>query len=197
MPSRSKAMRTKSSSGPAGRNRSENLFHTDSPASRIALLGLLTALAVIMGYIEARIPLPLPVPGIKIGLCNIVIVFVLYRFGGLRALLVSLVRVVVIGLLFGSPISMLYGTSGAILSLLGMVLLRKTGHFSVIGVSGAGGALHSLGQILLASLLTGGTAIFRYLPILLLAGEFCGVLIGLVDMILLRRLKSRRNESIL
>ena len=94
----------------------ENLFHTDTPAARIALLGLLTALSVIMGYIEARIPLPLPVPGIKLGLCNIVIVFVLYRFGGLRALPVSLIRVLVIGLLFGTPVSMLYSASGAVVS---------------------------------------------------------------------------------
>ena len=173
------------------------LFHTDSPAAKIALLGLLTALAIVMGYVEYRIPLPLPVPGIKLGLCNIVIVFVLYRFGLLRALLVSLIRVVVIGLLFGTPISMLYAAGGAVLSLTGMWLLKKAGRFSVIGISGAGGALHSLGQILVAAVFTGGTGIFRYLPVLLLSGEFCGVLIGLVVTIVLRRLKIRRNESVI
>lgn len=173
------------------------LFHTDSPAAKIALLGLLTALAVVMGYVEYRIPLPLPVPGIKLGLCNIVIVFVLYRFGFLRALLVSLIRVVVIGLLFGSPISMLYAAGGAIFSILGMLLLKRTGRFSVIGTSGAGGALHSLGQILVAAVLTGGTGIFRYLPVLLITGEICGALIGFVVFVVLRRLKIRRNESVL
>ena len=173
------------------------LFHTDSPAAKIALLGLLTALAIVMGYVEYRIPLPLPVPGIKIGLCNIVIVFVLYRFGVLRALLVSLIRVAVVGLLFGTPISMLYAAGGAVFSLFCMYLLKKTGRFSVIGTSGAGGALHSLGQILVAALLMGGTGIFRYLPILLFAGECCGILIGLVVTIVLRRLKPRRNESVI
>ena len=125
-------------SSPENTARTERgLFHTDSPAAKIALLGLLTALAIVMGYVEYRIPLPLPVPGIKIGLCNIVIVFVLYRFGVLRALLVSLIRVAVVGLLFGTPISMLYAAGGAVFSLFCMYLLKKTGRFSVIGTSGA------------------------------------------------------------
>lgn len=172
-------------------------FRTDTPAARLSLLGLLTALAVIMGYIEYRIPLPLPVPGIKLGLCNIVIVFVLYRFGFLRAFLVSAVRIVIVGLLFGSPISMLYGLGGSLLALLGMRLLKNSGRFSCIGTSAAGGALHSAGQIAVAALLTSGTAVFRYLPVLLLAGEFCGILIGLVVSIVLRRLKSQQNQGII
>ncbi len=173
------------------------LFRTDSPAAKIALLGLLTALAVIMGYIEHRIPLPLPVPGIKLGLCNIVIVFVLYRFGFLRALTVSIIRILVIGFLFGSPVSMFYGFFGALLSLSGMALLMRSGRFSVIGVSAGGGALHSIGQIGAAAILTAGTGIFRYLPVLLLAGEFCGALIGLIDRTVLKRLGKQRNEGII
>ena len=166
-------------------------------AVHVALLGLLAALAIIMGYIEARIPLPLPVPGIKLGLCNIVIVFALYELGFWRALLISLVRVVVIGLLFSGPISIFYALGGALLSLIGMELLRRSGRFSVPALSAAGGALHSIGQILVAAVLTGGTGIFRYLPVLLLTGEFCGLVIGLVDRIILHRLKRYKNQWII
>lgn len=165
---------------------------TDTPAKKLAFLGLLTALAVVMGYVEYLIPLPLPVPGIKLGLCNIIIVFVLWRFGFLHALAVSCVRVVIIGLLFGSPVSMIYGLSGACLSLAGMALLKKAGCFSVTGVSAAGGALHCTGQIAVAVLLTGSSGIVRYLPVLLVSGEFTGAVIGLVDALILKRLAKQQ-----
>ena len=168
----------------------------DSPAKKLAFLGLLTALAVVMGYVEYLIPLPLPVPGIKLGLCNIVIVFVLWRFGFVHALAVSGIRVVITGMLFGSPVSMIYGLCGTVFSLAGMALLKKTRCFSVTGISAAGGALHCTGQIAAAVILTGSTGILRYLPVLLISGEFTGGVIGLVDTLILKRLfKAAANGS--
>ena len=170
-------------------------------AKKVARFGLLAALSLVLGWVDRAIPLTAlldgAVPGIKLGLCNIVIVFALYELGFWRALLISLVRVVVIGLLFSGSISIFYALGGALLSLIGMELLRRSGRFSVPAVSAAGGALHSIGQILVAAVLTGGTGIFRYLPVLLLTGEFCGLVIGLVDRIILHRLKRYKNQWII
>lgn len=156
---------------------------------RIALLGLTVALAMIMSYIEVLFPLNFAVPGIKMGLANIVIVFVLYRMSLIDAVTVSLVRVFLVSLLFGNFMSLAYSLAGAVLSLALMVLLKKTEKFSVVGVSVAGGVMHNAGQILMAVILMGTAQIAYYLPVLVITGTVTGVLIGLVSALVINRVK--------
>lgn len=156
---------------------------------RIALLGLTVALAMIMSYIEVLFPLNFAVPGIKMGLANIVIVFVLYRMSLADAVTVSLVRVFLVSLLFGNFMSLAYSFTGAALSLALMAILKTTEKFSVVGVSIVGGVMHNVGQIAMAVILMGTAQIAYYLPVLVITGTVTGVLIGLVSALVINRVK--------
>lgn len=156
---------------------------------KITLLGLVTALAMIMSYIESFLPLSFAIPGIKMGLANIVIVFVLYRMGIREACLVSAVRVILVSLLFGNVMSLAYSLTGAGVSLVGMGVLRRLDCFSVVGVSVTGAILHNAGQILIAILLLGTKQIAYYFPALAIAGVVTGVCIGVVAGLVMRRME--------
>ena len=153
-----------------------------------ALYGVLIALALIAAYVESLIPFPIPVPGIKLGLANVVVLTVLCLFGPREALAVSVVRIVLSGFLFGNLSAILYSLAGGLLSLLVMVLLRQTGKFGVPGISVAGGVFHNVGQLLAASLVVENFSLFYYFPVLLAAGVLTGGLIGLVVSEILKRL---------
>lgn len=148
---------------------------------KIAYLGLLTALAILLGYVESLIPVDFGIPGVKLGLCNVVIVFVLQLFGWREALLVTVLRVLAIGFLFGNMFSILYSLAGTLLSILVMTVLLRTGFFDLTGVSAAGGTAHNIGQLLAAVILTNGLPILWYLPVLMAAGTATGSLIGVLD----------------
>ena len=156
---------------------------------KIALLGLTISLAMIMSYIEVLFPLSFAVPGIKMGLANIVIVFVLYRMSLKDACIVSLIRVFLVALLFGNTMSLSYSLAGAVLSLALMAILKKTEKFSVVGVSISGGVMHNAGQILMAVILMGTAQIAYYLPVLIITGTVTGVGIGLVAALVIDRVK--------
>ncbi len=155
---------------------------------KLTWLALCVSVAMILSYVESQIPPLTIIPGIKMGLANIAVVFTLYKLGGKEAALISLVRVVLVGLLFGNGASILYSLAGAVLSFLGMLGLKKTGIFSEVAVSVAGGVLHNAGQIAVACWLLGTNAIAYYLPFLILSGVISGVLIGLVAAILVKRI---------
>jgi len=158
---------------------------------KTAFLGLCTALALILAYVEVLLPpLVSAIPGIKMGLPNIIIIFLLYRHGPLPAAAVSLVRVALVALLFGNVMSLLYSLAGAILSLTAMALLRRLDFLSTVGVSVAGGVLHNVGQILMAMLLLGTAELGYYLIVLAISGTIAGVLIGLCGSVLIRRIPS-------
>ena len=154
---------------------------------KVATLGLCVALAMIMSYIESLFPLNFAVPGIKMGLANIVIIFLLYRMGFGAACAVSLIRVFLVSLLFGNVMMMAYSIAGAVLSL--GLLLKKSGKFSVVGVSIAGGVAHNAGQIIMAIILLGAKQIAYYLPVLAVTGTVTGVLIGIAASIVIKRVK--------
>jgi len=158
-------------------------------ASFIARVALMAALALIFSYIEAIIPYSPGVPGIKLGIANIVTVIALYRFGARDAFAVSIIRVVIAGLLFNGLFGMLYSLAGALISLTGMILLKKTDRFSVVGVSMAAGVLHNLGQLLVASALISDLRIFFYFPVLLFSGIAAGIVVGVVAATILRTLR--------
>ena len=156
------------------------------------MLGLTIALAMIMSYIEALVPLSFAVPGIKMGLANIVIIFVLYKIGTKDANLVSLIRVILVSLLFSNVMAMAYSIAGAVLSLSVMWLLKKTDKFSFVGVSIAGGIMHNVGQIIMAVILLGTEQIALYLPVLIITGTVTGVVIGIVSGLVINRFKTIR-----
>lgn len=157
-------------------------------AKRIAYLGMFTALAMVLGWLESLVPIVLVVPGMKLGLANVVTVVILYRFGWKEAGVVNLLRVGLSAVLFGNLSLFLYSLAGAALSLAGMALLKKSDKFSVPVVSVVGGIAHNIGQFIMAILLIENRSLLYYLPFLMLSGLISGVLIGLCGAWLHRHL---------
>ena len=154
---------------------------------RLVLLAMLTAVAMILSYVESLLP-SFGIPGVKMGLANIAVIFALFRFGWKEAAALSLVRVVLVSLLFGSVGAMLYSLAGAVLSLAVMALLRRIDRFSTVGISVAGGVAHNAGQILMAMLILQTKQLLGYLPVLAVSGIAGGVLTGLAAALLIRRI---------
>lgn len=157
-------------------------------AKKTAFYGMFLALALVAGYIEQLIPVNLGVPGVKLGLANIVTMLLLYIAGVPAACLISALRIVLSGFLFGSGFAMVYSAAGVAMSMLVMALLKKTKKFSSVGVSVAGGIFHNVGQIIVAMLVLETKALAYYLPILILSGLAAGILIGILSGILTKRL---------
>ncbi len=147
---------------------------------RVAYCAMLTALAMIFGYVEALIPFGFGIPGIKLGIANIVIVLALYMLPAYQALLIQLARIVLVSFLFGNMAMMIYSLAGGILSFFVMLLLKKAKGFSITGVSIAGGVSHNIGQLAVAVLTVQNVRIAFYAPVLLTAGLLTGCLIGML-----------------
>lgn len=156
--------------------------------NKTAYLGLCLALALICSYVEALIPVPIGIPGVKPGLANIVMVCILYRSGERDAAFISFTRVLLAGFFFGSLYSILYSLAGAALSLLVMALIKRTNALHLISVSAAGGVAHNIGQFLVAAFVVENYRILYYLPVLFVVGMATGILIGVVAANVLRRL---------
>ncbi len=148
----------------------------------------MTALALVFGYIEHLVPFPIGIYGIKLGLANLVVVVMLYRFKWYTALSINLLRIFISFLLFGSATSLIYSLCGGILSFFAMLLLAriKKPSFSALGVSICGGTTHNCGQLLAATILLDELRLAFYLPVLIIAGALTGTVIGLVALILLK-----------
>ncbi len=157
--------------------------------SDVALYGMLISVALVMSYVEAIIPVTLPVPGMKLGLANIVVVWVLYSLGIKASAVISILRVVIAGFLFGNLYSILFSLAGAVLSLVIMCLLKKIKKFTIVGVSIAGGVAHNVGQIIVAMLVLENIHMAYYLPVLLVSGVAAGIAIGLLGGILFKKIK--------
>lgn len=152
----------------------------------ITVMAMCVALAMILSYVESQIP-SVGIPGVKMGLANLVVVFCLYRIGWREAAGISLLRVFLVSVLFGHAASLMYSAVGALLSLTGMILLKKTDKLSCVAVSVIGGVLHNIGQILVAWALLGANVIY-YLPVLIFSGTAAGVVIGIVSALLVKRI---------
>ncbi len=159
---------------------------------RMTTLSLLFALAMIFSFVESRLPTFIPIPGVKLGLCNVVIIFTLLRLGAGEAIAVSLLRVILSSILFGNAAAFVYSLAGAILSLGAMILLCRLRLFSAVGISVLGGVMHNIGQLLTAWIILGTAGVMYYLPVLLIAGTVAGVLIGLLAAYLSKRAESLR-----
>ena len=158
--------------------------------NRTAYFGVFTALALIFSYVETLIPIQFGIPGAKLGLANLVVVIVLYKTDWKEALLLSVVRIVLSGFLFGNLFSIIYSLAGGILSLAVMAAIRKDKGFSVIGVSMAGGVCHNIGQLIVAMIVVQTYQVGYYLPVLLIAGLATGTLIGVISSGVLKRLSN-------
>ena len=154
-------------------------------AGKVAWCGMLTALAMIFSYVEALIPINAGIPGIKLGLANLVVLTGLYYLSPSEVFLVNVCRILLTGFLFGSGMSILYSLAGGVLSFFVMLLLIRLDLFSPIGVSACGGAAHNTAQLLTACLVLGSSAPLAYLPVLLLAGTASGILMGILSKALL------------
>ena len=144
---------------------------------------------MMLSFIESRIPPLVAIPGVKMGLANVAVIFTLYKLGIWQAVAVSLVRVILSGMLFGSPVSMLYSLAGAVLSLLIMLLLRRLPFFGTVGVSVAGGVMHNVGQIAVASVILETAVVVAYLPALILSGTLAGVAVGVLSALLVKKVR--------
>lgn len=147
---------------------------------RVAYCAMLTALAMIFGYVEVLIPFGLGIPGVKLGLANIVIVLALYFLPAYQAFAIQLMRIVLVSFLFGNPSMMLYSLAGGMLSFVVMLLMKRGEAFSITGVSIAGGVSHNIGQLIVAVLVVQNLRIAFYFPVLIMAGLITGCLIGML-----------------
>lgn len=155
---------------------------------KITISALMAALALIFSYIEVIIPFNPGIPGIKLGIANLVIIVALYYLGPKYAFTVNLVRVLIAGLLFTGFFGAAYSLAGALLSFAVMIFLKRTKLFSVVGISMAGGVAHNLGQLLVAAFLIANTKIFLYFPVLIFSGMISGAAIGVLSYLILKRL---------
>lgn len=145
---------------------------------KIAYMGIFASVAIIFGYVESLIPVFVGIPGIKLGLANLAVLFILEKYSFKEAAIVSVVRILVIGFLFGNLFSILYSLAGAALSLSVMTLLLRKSGLSLIGVSVAGGVTHNIGQLIVAALVVENASVFFYFPVLMVSGIVTGILIG-------------------
>ena len=161
---------------------------------RLAYLGVCTSIALVLAWVESMLPpIYAALPGIKLGLPNVAILFILYSYGVWDAAAVSFVRIVAIALMFGNPVTTIaYSLSGAILSLTGMAILKRVGIFSPVGVSVAGAVLHNVGQVLAAVILLETTMLWYYLVVLLITGVVSGIFVGLCGGFAVKRISREK-----
>ena len=151
-------------------------------------MGLFTALAMIFGYVEAILPISIGIPGVKLGLANLLVVFALYRLRPWEAFWINVVRIILVSFMFGNLSMMIYSLAGGVLSFAVMALLKKSGKFSIYGVSVAGGVFHNVGQLMVAMLVLETVSLVYYGPVLLISGLITGLLIGIVAQEVLKRI---------
>ena len=152
---------------------------------------MFAALGLIFSYIEYIFPFQPGVPGVKLGLANLVIVVALYRMSAKDAFVINVIRILVAGLLFTGLSGAIYSLAGSLCSFACMLLLKKAGCFSVIGVSMGGGVLHNFGQLIVAMITVSTTKLLYYFPVLLFSGLAAGIIVGIGGTILLRALPKK------
>lgn len=160
----------------------------------IALFGMMVALAFTFSYLESLIPFDFAIPGVKLGLANLVVVVALYTMKPGEALCIVIIRIFLAGLTFGNAYSLAYSLCGGLLSYAVMLLFKKT-RLSIIGVSMLGGISHNIGQIIVAAIVLGTARIAYYLPVLLVSGVATGLAIGIVSKLITDRVKIIKNNS--
>lgn len=159
--------------------------------NKIAYWGVFLALALVCSYVESLIPISFGIPGVKLGLTNIVVILMLYTIGAKDAILISVLRIILAGFMFGNAFSIIYSLAGGILSFVVMLLLKNTGKLKILSISTAGGISHNVGQLIVAALVVENYNILFYVPVLIIAGIITGFLIGLVAGEIVLRIGNR------
>lgn len=155
----------------------------------IALCGVLTALAMVLSYLESLIPVNYAVPGVKLGLANMITIIAMQKLGFKNALTISAGRIILSGILFGNIAVIIYSMAGALLSLLLMWVVGKIKIFSMVGISVCGAVAHNFGQLIVASFMMENTRIMYYMPVLAVSGTIAGVIIGLLASVIIKNIK--------
>ena len=156
---------------------------------RLTCLALMVTFALLLSYVESRIPTLVAIPGVKVGLANIATVFALYKLGAKEAIAISAVRVVLVSLLFGNPVSMIYSLAGAMVSLSAMLLLKRFVAIKEVAVSVCGGVMHNVAQIAVAALILDTGVVAYYLPFLIFSGTVSGIAVGVAGALLIKRVR--------
>ena len=168
-----------------------------SVSRRIAMIAVYVALAFIFSYIEAIFPFSLGIPGVKLGLANIITVYVLFSTGSIKdTCLVTFLRIILAAFTFGNLSLMMYSMAGGVLSLLVMILFYKLNTFGITGVSVLGGVSHNIGQLIVAAIILETKEIVYYIPVLLIAGVIAGLVVGAIAGICVRRIHPKANKKI-
>ncbi len=162
-----------------------NFMKTSDRTKTIVLCGFYIAVSMILSYIETLIPFNFGIPGIKLGLANLTTVIILYSLGWKEALCVNLIRIILSGFMFGNLSMIMYSLAGAILSFICMILVKRTGKTSPMGVSLVGGVTHNIGQLIVAAFALRTLSILYYVPVLIIAGAITGALIGYITILVL------------
>ena len=157
--------------------------------TKVAYFGVFTALALIFSYVESLIPIHIGIPGVKLGLANLIIVIALYKMSIKEAYILSVLRIVLAGFMFGNLFAILYSLAGGMLSLTIMCIIKKADKFSIYGVSMAGGVFHNIGQLFMAAIVLESVSIGYYFPVLLISGLVTGFVIGVIANEMIKRLK--------
>lgn len=160
-------------------------------AKKTAYYGIFAAMAIIVGYIEMLFPLPIGIPGVKLGIANVVVLTALYVMGGKSAFYISIIRIVISALLFKGFGSFIFSASGAVLSFIVMYMAIKIRGISPIGVSILGGIAHNAGQLIAAGIVISNLKIVYYIPVLLVSGVITGILTGIIVKYVTRHLKTK------
>ena len=159
-------------------------------SKRVARYALLIALAMALSWLESLVPLSMAAPGMKLGLANLVTIVGLYTVGIRGTVAISLIRIILVGFTFGNASSMIYSLAGGVVSLVLMILVRKTNLFSQVGVSITGGIGHNIGQLAIAAVVVQTSGVFYYLPFLMAAGVVAGAVIGLLGGLVTERIRN-------
>lgn len=158
--------------------------------TRVVHFGVFTALALIFSYVESLIPINFGIPGVKLGLANLILIIAMYKMNIRDVYLLAVSRIVLAGFLFANLFSIIYSMAGGLLSLTVMYVLKKSDRFSLMGISMAGGVSHNVGQLIMAMLVLESFNIAYYFPVLLISGLVTGLVIGIVACEMLKRLKN-------
>lgn len=172
-------------------NKRENKNHASYKSNNriVALTGVFIALALILSYFESLIPVFAAVPGIKLGIANIVTMLAMYKLGVKSAIVISAGRIVLSGILFGNLYVIIYSLAGGALSIIVMIILKKIKLFSVVGVSVAGAVAHNAGQIVVAVILMENVNIMYYLPVLIISGVAAGTVVGIFTVYIIKNIR--------
>lgn len=167
----------------------KNKKSTVSSSRMTALCGVFIALAMVLSYLESLVPISFAIPGIKLGLANIVTIIALVKLGLKPALIISIGRVLLSGILFGNPATIMYSMAGALLSIAVMFIVRKLKLLAITGTSVCGAVAHNLGQLIVAAVVIENTKIFYYMAVLSVSGIIAGILIGILAGIIIKNIR--------